>query len=824
MKKPLIYFLLSYASLNGASLTKAGNGVLTVAGDSSVSFTDPLVINAGTLSATNGTNIGSNIGQLTIGTATLQTTGAIFSTARTTSLTGTANFDITTGTATFSGVISGTGSLTKSSITSSILVLSNVNTFSGGTTVNGGTLSLSAAGSLPANRNVTLANSALVNLNDNDQSIGGLSGSSSSSAIDLGVLDTTVLTVGNLATTSSFSGVIQGAGNLTKTSTGNFTITGANTYSGGTLVSAGTLTGNTTSFQGSTSGRNITNNATIVFDQSSSGAYGNIMNGTGDLIKQNTGVLTLSGIVIQENVNVTAGTLTVANSAIAPTALTVSSGATLNGTGTIHSTVTNSGTIAPGASIGTLTIIGNYTQATGSTLEVELNSTTSDLLAVIGSVTIEPGATLSVFPEFASYGPNTIYTLVFGAGGISGTFSSVILNLDSFDATVFYFPNTVALVINLVPFSELVIGGGNAAVVAACVDATPAPTGSDFQGIVDRLLFMDPEELTSTLNQMQPSLFNAIDLVEEETYVNIRGALTRRLNDIHLGNCSDKQPYHTWVDFFYDHATQHPIAQQSGFKSITQGIVVGVDRLGKNGDAGFAFSYTKNQIVWEEKAGLGTIESYYGMAYWTLKSSYLYMQAAGILGLNYNKANRRIEFVGAEFSPMTRFARHNSGGYGGLTYIEFGATLFKENAGMELNPYARADYVFIYRNGFTERDAGSIDLDVQAQKSDLLRIEAGIQLQKCFPSQNYGTWIPHVKLGWILEERYHGVYSNSSFVDSTCVMRAKGMKPSRDIIAPAVGIIAQFLSGRLIFDLEGEGEWGSNYEDYSAALNITWGF
>ena len=56
---------------------------------------------------------------------------------------------------------------------------------------------------------------------------------------------------------------MSGTGLLTKSSTGNVTLSGTNTYSGGTTVSAGTLTGTTTSLQG-----DIIDNAAVVFDQS----------------------------------------------------------------------------------------------------------------------------------------------------------------------------------------------------------------------------------------------------------------------------------------------------------------------------------------------------------------------------------------------------------------------------------------------------------------------------------------------------------------------------------------------------------------------------
>ena len=83
---------------------------------------------------------------------------------------------------------------------------------------------------------------------------------------------------------------MSGTGSLTKIGLGVLTLTGINSYSGGTIVSGGVLLGNALSLQG-----NITNNAVVIFDLVDNGTYAGNMSGTGALIKNHPGVLTLSG-------------------------------------------------------------------------------------------------------------------------------------------------------------------------------------------------------------------------------------------------------------------------------------------------------------------------------------------------------------------------------------------------------------------------------------------------------------------------------------------------------------------------------------------------
>jgi autotransporter-associated beta strand protein len=76
------------------------------------------------------------------------------------------------------------------------------------------------------------------------------------------------------------------------------------------------------------------------------------------------------------------------NGQITASPVTVSSGGELQGTGTVHSAVTvgSGGRLAPGASIGTLTVNQLLTLEPGSTSIFELTATTNDLVVAAGDV------------------------------------------------------------------------------------------------------------------------------------------------------------------------------------------------------------------------------------------------------------------------------------------------------------------------------------------------------------------------------------------------------------------------------------------------------
>ena len=173
--------------------------------------------------------------------------------------------------------ITGSGSLDK--IGAGTLTLSQAPAYTGSTTISAGTLVLSAGGTLH-----NLAGSG--KLDNNGQAV----------------------TVNNTEN-SQFSGVITGAGSLTKAGTGTLTLSGANDYAGGTTISAGTikLTG-----EGALGSGAVTNNGILEFSpgegDTMSIAYNISNNGSAKTVKSGAGTLTTSAW-IDNNVDLQEGTL-----------------------------------------------------------------------------------------------------------------------------------------------------------------------------------------------------------------------------------------------------------------------------------------------------------------------------------------------------------------------------------------------------------------------------------------------------------------------------------------------------------------------------------
>ena len=197
-------------------VTKSGSGTLTLTGTNT--YTGLTTVSTGTLQLGNGTTSGSVAGNISVG-STLTWMPA--------------------GTLTYGGVISVHGSVNLSG--SSTLVSRPIG-IRAATTINSGTLQLGAAAACPAEprsawptiprpRSISTATRRPWARSPQGSSGGNITTGSASGA---------VLTVTG-STSTTYAGVISGAGGLIMSSTATLTLSGANTYSGPTTINSGTL-------------------------------------------------------------------------------------------------------------------------------------------------------------------------------------------------------------------------------------------------------------------------------------------------------------------------------------------------------------------------------------------------------------------------------------------------------------------------------------------------------------------------------------------------------------------------------------------------------
>lgn len=226
-----------------------------------------------------------------------------------------------------SGTISGTGSMTANA-TGGTMKFTGANSYTGATSITGGIVQTNNLSALGNNSALTLSNVAGAQLQLlNNLNIGSLAGGGTSGGnVLLG--SAMVLNAGANNTSTSYAGVLSGAGGLTKSGSGTLTLTGTNSFTGDTTISAGTLQIGNAGTTGTLGTGNVADNGSLIFNRSDSLVVPNVISGTGNLIKLGSGALSLTGANSYSGVtSLSAGTLGLyTNSAAGSGTVTASAG------------------------------------------------------------------------------------------------------------------------------------------------------------------------------------------------------------------------------------------------------------------------------------------------------------------------------------------------------------------------------------------------------------------------------------------------------------------------------------------------------------------
>jgi outer membrane autotransporter protein len=489
--------------------------------------------------------------------------------------------------------------------------------------------------------------------------------------------------------------VLTGTAGLRKSGKGTLVLTAANSYDGGTSVNQGVLVGNAGTF--GTGAITIAADAQLIFDQQVDGSFGNGINGTGTLIKDGAAKLILTG----EN-SFTGGTFVEAGNLqvdgdLGGSAVTVRNGATLSGNGQVKDTILEAGSrIAPGASIGTLDLVGAFTQSTGSTYAVELNSTgETDLINIAGTATIEGGTTISVTKlDAGRLALGARYTVLSASGGLTGTYTTVTgpaVTVSRFIAvSPSYDANNVYL--NVARSRAFAASGSTPNQIAAASGADNAGNGAMYTALA--YLQTDAEAQA------------AFDAISGEVHASARGAtledtrfvreamINRTIGNREAGKGLWFHGYGSWGDFNGD-------GNAADMSRDIAGFFIGGEMVSDSGlVVGAVTGYGEANISVDDRASRAdTADAYLG--------AYVGLDAAGFSirgGLAYMwrdvKTVRRVAIPG--FTDNLT-ASYNLDTFQMFADAGYGFAL----GGVELEPFFQLAYVDIGSGSFTERGASA---------------------------------------------------------------------------------------------------------------------
>ncbi|WP_228350880.1 MULTISPECIES: beta strand repeat-containing protein [Limnobaculum] len=276
---------------------------------------------------------------------------------------------------------------------------------------NGGTLTVTGQGNYTGPVNVS-GSSGILQIGDNGSATGG---NITSNIADSGTV------VFNRSDNSAYTGVVSGTGALAQSGSGTTTLTKVQTITGGTTVNNGVLQAGIANMIAASSGLQVNggtfdlnglnqtlknlngsaggaitmganNSTTLTVNNTANDIYSGTITGTGSLLKQNTGSLTLAGNVnltgdVSSNIQVTGGSLLInGGNTVEDSSTQISNGSALTVSGAGSTLKSRVATSVGTSGAGTLnvsnagTVLTNTLSGTGSG-QVNLDGGTLKALA-----------------------------------------------------------------------------------------------------------------------------------------------------------------------------------------------------------------------------------------------------------------------------------------------------------------------------------------------------------------------------------------------------------------------------------------------------------
>ena len=683
----------------------------------------------------------------------------------------------------------------------------------------------------------------------------------------------TVTNAGTISATGTTSAIALFSGGSVTNRRGGTITGGANavyTYGGAaTVTNAGTITGATDSVLFAGSGANVltlrtgsvlngnavgstAQGATNALDLQGTGIANNAFIDFNTLDVQASGVWTLnntstfSSAATIDSGNLQVGDATHTTAQLASPTLTVNSGATLSGYGTIIGAVSNNGgAVAPAGLGSALTVNGSFVQSPTGTLIVTIApSGQNSFLQVNG--TAQLGGTLDLVPQGTNFLVGTRYTVVTTTGGVTGDFASVspfgtlfltpVLSVSADDAfvtltqtpltSVAITPNQVATAGGL----DSLLSSGNAGAAQMAIDQSqPAAIRSQltrFSG--EAYTGFQTAELNSGaafLGQITQSLYRArLGFAAGGTQAQASGATGGRVQLAANGASPnmlpdpDAQRWSVWVNGYGQSSAVPGNGNASQFNGTAAGTTAGADyQVNRNLLLGAAVGFTSTSFSVNNSGAQGQADDGQFALYANYSTGPAYV--AGSIGYSHAEGTmlRDISLPG-----LPGQARGSISGNQVLGGAETGYD-FKLPNGIVATPFAGLQLAAYTQNAMVESTGGPLALAVQQASASSVVSQFGGRFATDLHLAGL-TISTQAELGWAHEFASTARSITASFVGAPSTpFTVSGAQAGRDHAIVGFGVATAITQNTSLFvRYDGAIDGSDNSNALSGGIRMVW--
>lgn len=526
--------------------------------------------------------------------------------------------------------------------------------------------------------------------------------------------------------------------------------------------------------------------------------------GTGGLTKRGAGTLALTGMnTYRGNTTITGGRLLV-NGSIAESALTVEQDAALAGRGTLGDTRME-GMIAPGDPTGTLTVAGNYSQATTATFQTTLAADGSaSQLHVRGVAALEGGAL-----QINGITPMAVgkqYTLIQADGGLSGNFQKV-LN----DDYVFVALDTRRSAQDLQLSVDRKAGGfaavgasNNQRAVARAVDKL-----SGGNAVFDSLILSKDPALAR----------NALDLFSGDTHPSVLTALVGQ-SSITRDALLDRGRTQTvsgepaiWGRYTGSITHIDSDGNAASLRNTYNGALFGADTsVSASTRLGMAAGFGSSSMTVNDRQAKAEVDNYTMAAYGNTD--------LGATGLRYGAAYswHRIDSRRDTGLPSSAQSRAKYNANSAQAFIEVGVA--QQLGDVRVEPFAGLAYVNTRAKHFQESGPAGL----QANSSDLSAgfSTMGLRADTQWALSDQSTLGVQGTAGW--RHAFGGLTPSTRMRwQDDAAFTVTGVPLARDALLVETGIVWR-KGTHAKLDVSYSGQFGGRIEDHGVRVNASWKF